>query len=100
MTKPFSLTELEARVAAHLRREARHNTAPQVRFAGELTIDYKERCLFYGNQRITLARKEFDIIEFLSLNAGQVFDRERALAAYTQTAYIETVWGCGYKWVR
>lgn len=126
VTKPFSLTELEARVAAHLRREARHNTAPQVRFAGELTIDYKERCLFYGNQRITLARKEFDIIELLSVNPGQIFDKEKiyervwgydsegessvvpehirrirsALAAYTQTAYIETVWGCGYKWVR
>ena len=126
IVKPFSLMELEARVRAHLRREARHNFEAQVKFSGDLTIDYSERCLFFGDKRVGLAKKEFDIVELLSQNPGQIFDKERIyeriwgydsegdssvvaehirrirskIAAYTDRIYIETVWGCGYKWVK
>ena len=126
IVKPFSLMELEARVCAHLRREARHNFEAQVKFSGDLTIDYSERCLFFGDKRVGLAKKEFDIVELLSQNPGQVFDKERIyeriwgydsegdssvvaehirrirtkIAAYTDRVYIETVWGCGYKWLK
>lgn len=126
IVKPFSLVELEARVRAHLRREARHSFEAQVKFSGDLTIDYSERCLFFNGKRVELAKKEFDIVELLSQNPGQVFDKERIyeriwgydsegdssvvaehvrrirlkIAAYTDCAYIETVWGCGYKWVK
>lgn len=126
IVKPFSLVELEARVRAHLRREARHNFEAQVKFSGDLTIDYSERCLFFGDKRIGLAKKEFDIVELLSQSPGQVFDKERIyeriwgydsegdssvvaehirrirtkIAAYTDHMYVETVWGCGYKWVK
>ena len=47
IVKPFSLMELEARVVAHLRRETRHSFEAQVKFFGDLTIDYLERCLFF-----------------------------------------------------
>lgn len=77
IVKPFSLMELEARVRAHLRREARHNFEAQVKFSGDLTIDYSERCLFFGDKRVGLAKKEFDIVELLSQNPGQIFDKER-----------------------
>ncbi len=70
IVKPFSLMELEARVCAHLRREARHNFEAQVKFSGDLTIDYSERCLFFGDKRVGLAKKEFDIVELLSQTAG------------------------------
>ena len=68
IVKPFSLMELEARVCAHLRREARHNFEAQVKFSGDLTIDYSERCLFFGDKRVGLAKKEF---HFLG-HAGEV----------------------------
>lgn len=126
IVKPFSLMELEARVIAHLRREKRHSFEAQVRFSGDLTIDYLERCLFFSDERVGLAKKEFDIVELLSGNPGQVFDKERIyeriwgydsegdssvvtehirrirakIAAYTDRVYIETVWGCGYKWIK
>lgn len=126
VVKPFSLTELRARIDAHLRREARHSFASQVRFSGDLVIDFAQRCLFFREQRITLAPKEFDILELLAENPGQVFDRERIyervwgydsdgdssvvaehirrirmkLAACTDRTYLETVWGCGYRWIR
>lgn len=126
IVKPFSLMELEARVCAHLRREARHNFETQIKFSGDLTIDYAQRCLFFADKRLRLAKKEFDIVELLSQNPGQIFDKERIyeriwgfdsegdssvvaehirrirtkIAAYTDRVYIETVWGCGYKWTK
>ena len=126
IVKPFSLAELEARVCAHLRREKRHSFETQIKFVGELTIDYSERCLFFDNRRVGLAKKEFDIVELLSQNPGQVFEKERIyeriwgydsegdssvvaehirrirtkIAKYTDCIYIETVWGCGYKWIK
>ena len=119
IVKPFDLDELAARVAAHLRRES-----GSVRFFGELAIDYSGRSVMVGGEQVSLSRKEFDIVELLSLNAGQVFDRERIyervwgidgdgnsdtvmehvrkirakLAGHTMHSYIDTVWGCGYKW--
>ena len=84
IVKPFSLVELEARVQAHLRREERHQTNTKVKFSGELLIDYSERTVYIQNQPIGLVKKEFDIVELLSQNAGQVFDKERI---------YERVWG-------
>lgn len=126
IVKPFSLVELEARVKAHLRRETRHSFNTQIKFIDDLTIDYAERCIFYKGNKISLAKKEFDIVELLSVNSGQVFDRERIyekiwgydsegdssvvaehirrirtkIASFTEKGYIETVWGCGYKRIK
>lgn len=126
IVKPFSLLELEARVMAHLRREIRHSFNGQIKFAGEMTIDYVERCIYLGEDRLATAKKEFEIVELLSSNPGQVFDKERIyekiwsydsegdssvvaehirrirakIATLTETTYIETVWGYGYKWIK
>ena len=82
--KPFSVDELEARIAAHLRREKRHNTSSKVQFDEDMVIDYSSRIVFYHNKDMAFTKKEFDIISFLSQNKGIVFDRE--------TIY-EKVWG-------
>lgn len=122
--KPFSLIELEARIEAHLRREERSRTNTRIKFCGELIIDYSERAAYIKDKNVGLVKKEFDIMELLSQNAGQVFDKERIyervwgydsdgdssvvaehirrirtkLGALTDRKYIETVWGCGYRW--
>jgi len=124
IVKPFSLDELGARVAAHLRREHRHNTSTQLSFDGDFVINYSDRSIYFQNSRIPFAKKEFDIIELLSQNAGHVFDRERIyekiwgydsegessvvaehirrirskLTLCGAKPYIETIWGVGYKW--
>ena len=124
IVKPFDLDELGARIAAHLRREQRRQNNSAVRFFGELILDYSARTVTINNQNIPLSKREFEIVELLSLNAGQVFDRERIyervwgldgdgnsdtimehirkirakFAAHTLHNYIETVWGCGYRW--
>lgn len=126
VVKPFSLIELEARVQAHLRREERHSQETSVKFAGDLAIDFAQRCCFCQGSRIVFTKKEFDIIALLAQNPGQIFDRERIyeriwgydsegdsgvvsehirrvrakIAEHTDRTYIETVWGCGYKWTK
>lgn len=126
IVKPFSINELGARVAAHLRREHRNINKTTAIFVKDLVIDYAQRCVYFNNQPIQLAKKEFDIVELLSMNAGQVFDKERIyekvwgydsdgdsnvvmehirrirskLAACSPETYIETVWGVGYKWIK
>lgn len=124
IVKPFDLDELGARVAAHLRREQRRQYNRAVRFLGEITIDYAARTISINGESVSMSKREFDIVELLSLNPGQVFDREQIyetvwgidgdgnsdtvmehirkirakLTAHTLHSYIETVWGCGYKW--
>ena len=126
ITKPFSMDELLARVWAHLRREERKGIAANLRFDKELIIDYNSRVVFYGKEQLEFSNKEFEIIKFLSQNAGMVFDREtiyeklwgydsegdsivvkehirkirNKLSVYTDKNYIETVWGVGYKWAK
>lgn len=78
----------------------------------------------FGDRELELTKLEYDIVEFLSGNPGQVFDKERIyekvcgydaegdsrvitelirrirrkMEEYTGTEYIETVWGSGYRW--
>lgn len=122
--KPFSLKELEARITAHLKREERRSGKTRIRFQGELSMDYQAKEVQICGHPIELTRLEYAILEFLSMNPGMVFDRERIyekvcgydgegdsrvitelirrirkkLQTYTETEYIETVWGMGYRW--
>ena len=124
IVKPFDLDELGARVAAHLRREHRKQEQSILRFFGDMVIDYSKREILITKKPILLSKKEFDIVELLTRNPGQVFDKERIYEViwgydsegnssiivehmrrirkkfmeYTEKTYIETVWGIGYKW--
>lgn len=127
MTKPFSLSELVARVQAHLRRIAdpKFPSALQQRVQfGTLSIDKNARRVMVGQQEISLSAKEFDLLYFLASNPNQVFTKSQLLdqvwgySAYVEdntitvyirrlreklerteinSSYIKTVWGVGYK---
>ena len=77
ITKPFSLNELTARVAAHLRRDERGKNKPNILTSNELLVNLSERTVFYNGTEIPFSKREFELIEFLITNANQVFDRER-----------------------
>ena len=74
IVKPFSLPELNARIEAHLRRERREKTIQRKVF-GDMTIDYSAREIYVRGEKIHFNRKEYEIIQLLSLNRGQTFER-------------------------
>ncbi len=124
ITKPFGLQELTARIEAHLRRDERNNRPPEVVTSQGLIINLSDRKVFWNEQELAFSKREFDIIEFLSSNPNQVFDKERIYEAVWgydaegdssvikehirkiraklmqagESEYIETVWGMGYRW--
>lgn len=119
--KPFGIGELRARVAAHLRRESREKK--HTLLLGDVEFSMQEKKLYCQEQEISLTKSEYNICEYLALNRGQVFSKERIYeyifgfdgesnsSAITehiknirakfqkfQMNPIETVWGIGYKW--
>ena len=75
IVKPFSATELTARVGAALR--ARAGAAPFV--LGALAIDYARRRVTVGGHAVTFTATEFEILRILSVNAGRVVTFESLL---------------------
>ena len=68
LVKPFSKTELTARVRAALRRRA-----GAVPFAlGHLSIDYERRLVRVAGRPVRLTRTEYELLRVLSVNAGRV----------------------------
>lgn len=119
--KPFGLGELRARVAAHLRRENREKKHRIT--LGDLEFSLQAKEIYCQGKQIPLTKSEYSICEYLALNRGQVFSKERIYEhvfgydgesdSSTITEHIkniraklqkvgvspvETVWGIGYKW--
>ena len=75
IVKPFSPTELTARIRAALRR--RSNPAPFV--LGELAIDYDRRRVSVAGRGVTLTATEYDLLRVLAEGAGRVLTHEDLL---------------------
>ena len=80
VVKPFSPTELIARVEAALRRVAR----PEPFALGELAIHYESHRVTVAGREVTLTATEYELLRVLSLNAGRVV---------TYEALLRQVWG-------
>ena len=83
IVKPFSPTELTARIRAALRRRAE----PEPFVLGELAIDYDRRRVTVAGSPVELTATEYDLLRVLALNAGRVVTRETLL---------RQVWGRSY----
>jgi len=70
LAKPFHFKELEARVRALLRRSFR--TVEAVIEVGEVRVDTASRRVFVKGEEVSLARKEYGILEYLMLRRGSV----------------------------
>jgi two-component system, OmpR family, response regulator len=81
VTKPFSIEELRARVRALVRRNP--GERPAVLTVGDLRLDPAARTVYRGNTAISLAVKEFAILEYFMRHPAQVISRGR---------FLEHVW--------
>ena len=124
IVKPFSPTELIARVRAALRRRAQ----PDPFVLGDLAIDYDRRRVSVAGREVALTAREYELLRMLSLGAGRVvaydallrqvwrgraFGEPKTLVrAFVKQlrqklgddadnpTYIETVRGVGYRMAR
>ena len=126
MTKPFSPSELAARVRAVLRRAVRlqESTGPRVFAIDGLTVDVTKHIAEVDNQRIQLTPTEVRILRVLMAEPGRIFNREHLISrafgddfeGFDRTVdthvsnlrrklegriahpkYIQTVYGVGYR---
>jgi len=124
IVKPFSPSELVARVDAVLRRaQPAGSEAEPLRFDG-LEIDARARRVRRDGEEVALSQREFDLLGFLAAHPGQAFSRDQLIdrvweaATYSDTStvtvhvrrlrakiepdpeqprFIQTVWGVGYR---
>lgn len=127
IVKPFSPSELVARVKAHLSRYERlvkRQEEKEVIRVGGLQIDKVSRRVFVNDKEVVFTTKEFDLLQFLALNPNHVFSKEHLFNSLwgidafgdistvtvhirkirekiemdpSNPQYIETVWGAGYR---
>ena len=124
LTKPFHPQELVARAKALVRRARLEPDQPRLVRAGRLEVDLERHEVRFGDGRVQLRPKEFDLLALLARHPGRIFQRSELLdlvwgydfPGYTRTVdvhvqqlrdklarggvadpAIQTVWGVGYK---
>jgi len=124
LTKPFHPQELVARAKALVRRAKLEPDQPRLIRAGKLEVDLERHEVRFGEGKLQLRPKEFDLLALLAKHPGRVFQRSELLdlvwgydfPGYTRTVdvhvqqlreklagggvtdpSIHTVWGVGYK---
>lgn len=89
LTKPFSATELLARIRVALRHLYRQGGGKQLTNVqiGDLKIDYDKRLVYLHNAEIHTTPMEYALLTLLFKNAGKVL---------TTSFIIKQIWGIGY----
>ncbi len=121
LTKPFRITELRARINAHLRRENReHHITLNI---GAFRFDLAQKVFYFHDQLVILTKGEYEICEYLGQNKQCIYSREqiyeavfgydaggdsqsiathikniRQKFANPDDCPIKTKWGVGYLW--
>jgi two-component system alkaline phosphatase synthesis response regulator PhoP len=88
ITKPFGVMELLSRVNAVLRRTVPKSERDTRLSLGDLSIDNDRREVHVGGENVTLTYKEYELLYFLTLNAGLVMSRNKLM---------ESVWGYDFE---
>lgn len=122
ITKPFDLGEVTARVISNLRRYHKKEQNRQLSYK-ELTLDTESKTLAVNGAALELTAKEYGIMELFLQSPSKVFSKSylyetiwgyeylgdenvikthisnlrSKLKNYSETEYIETVWGLGYR---
>lgn len=123
MKKPFSPSELAARVKAHIGRYERLTNGGRLQ-GQHVKIDRSSRRVYVKDQEVLLTAKEFDVLSCLAANPNRVYSkeelfeqiwdldshgdiatvtvhigkiREKMCAIDPESHYIKTVWGVGYR---
>ena len=88
MTKPFAIEELLARIKVHLSRVAAGDTNNSKSLEyGQLKLNLASHTAYYGEDELTLTKKEYELLEYLLKNKDTALSRDNIL---------NVVWGYEY----
>ncbi len=92
VTKPFSVTEVLARIKANIRRTTQY-TAPAVVendiiTKGELELNTSDYSVMKNGEKIELTVKEFEILKLLMKNPKKVYTKEQMYSQIWNDAYL------------
>jgi DNA-binding response OmpR family regulator len=80
LTKPFAIEELLARIRVALNRHIQMNTIKtEVLEFKELKLNLSSHSAFYGDDELTLTKKEYELLEYLLRNRNIAVTREQLL---------------------
>jgi two-component system, OmpR family, response regulator RegX3 len=80
VVKPFSVTELVARMRAVLRRISVRDERPAENLViGDISLDPRTWTVHQGDDKLELTRREFELLRLLMENAGTVISREELM---------------------
>lgn len=92
ITKPFSVTEVLARIKANIRRNTQYvQTAANeenVFHCGSLTVNISDYSVLKNGTRIELTAKEFEILKLLVKNPKKVYTKEQIYSHVWNDAYL------------
>jgi two-component system alkaline phosphatase synthesis response regulator PhoP len=94
VTKPFGLSELLARVRAHLRRSARRSVEPDRYAFGAVEIDFVRYEAQKDGAPLALSPREFEILKYFVLHRGEAVTRDQLLNdvwGYSRFVFTRTV---------
>jgi len=94
VVKPFDLDELFARIGAVLRRTKRTRSPIRTLRLGETVVDFQKMRAFKGREKLVLTDREFELLRYLAVRAGNVVTREELLAlvwGYSHPTQTRTV---------
>lgn len=78
LTKPFALEELLVRIKNIIKRKTLSSSAPVIK-VGDLKIDTNTREVYIGERMISLAPREYELLEYLALKNGTTLSRQDLL---------------------
>ncbi len=84
ISKPFSITELVARVRSCLRRYSINEFQEDIFYSADLKVDLNSRVVMVGESEVSLTATEFDLLKALIDNAEKIV---------THRQLLKTVWG-------
>jgi len=92
VTKPFSVTEVLARIKANIRRNTQYAAGieqeEEVIKKGALTINLNDYTVLKNGEKIELTAKEFEILKLLMKNPKKVYTKEQLYALVWNDVYV------------
>jgi two-component system KDP operon response regulator KdpE len=91
VTKPFSITELMARLRVMLRTASKRDDDQAEFECGDLKVDLVRRRIYQAGRELRISRKEYELLRLLVTHAGQVLTHQQILREIWGPSHVSDI---------